>query len=363
MDVQAPVPVPQPEAMVPSAGNSNAPDDAFAGPFDDASAMQLAIDVAGQSRLWTAPNPWVGAVLLDSERRVIATGRTQPPGGAHAEAMALRETGDRAKGATLVVTLEPCSHHGRTPPCADAVIEAGIARVVVAVRDPDVKVAGQGIQRLRDAGIDVIEGVGASLVEEQLKPYLHQRRTGRPFVVVKLAMTLDGRIAAPDGTSTWITGEEARRDVHQLRAECDAILVGAGTVRADDPSLTVRMVEGRDPTRYVLTHGNHVDKAAKAQPCIELQGELHEVLDDLGRRGHLQLLVEGGATVAGAFHQAGLVDQYYVYIAPAFLGGDDGRPLFAGPGASTMADLWRGSFRSVTQLGADIRVILDRASR
>jgi diaminohydroxyphosphoribosylaminopyrimidine deaminase / 5-amino-6-(5-phosphoribosylamino)uracil reductase len=327
------------------------------GPFDDRAAMELAIEVATKSRLWTAPNPWVGAVLLDAHRRVIATGRTQPPGGPHAEVMALREAGDLARGSTLVVTLEPCSHHGRTPPCADAIIEAGISRVVMAVRDPDVKVAGQGIARLRHAGIEVVEGIGASLVEEQLKPYLHQRRTGRPFVVLKLALTLDGRIAAPDGTSVWITGEEARRDVHQLRAECDAIVVGAGTVRADDPSLTVRMVEGRDPTRYVL---GQVAETAKVQPCIEVQGELRDVLDDLGRRGHLQLLVEGGANVAGAFHRAGLVDQYYVYIAPALLGGDDGRPLFAGPGAPTMADLWRGSFRSITQLGADIRLILDR---
>jgi diaminohydroxyphosphoribosylaminopyrimidine deaminase / 5-amino-6-(5-phosphoribosylamino)uracil reductase len=327
------------------------------GPFDDRAAMELAIEVATKSRLWTAPNPWVGAVLLDAHRRVIATGRTQPPGGPHAEVMALREAGDLARGSTLVVTLEPCSHHGRTPPCADAIIEAGISRVVMAVRDPDVKVAGQGIARLRHAGIEVVEGIGASLVEEQLKPYLHQRRTGRPFVVLKLALTLDGRIAAPDGTSVWITGEEARRDVHQLRAECDAIVVGAGTVRADDPSLTVRMVEGRDPTRYVL---GQVAETAKVQPCIEVQGELRDVLDDLGRKGHLQLLVEGGANVAGAFHRASLVDQYYVYIAPALLGGDDGRPLFAGPGAPTMADLWRGSFRSITQLGADIRLILDR---
>lgn len=332
-------------------------DTTFTGPLDDDAAMRLAIDVAAHSRLWTAPNPWVGAVLLDAQRRVISTGCTQPPGGPHAEPIALREAGERAKGATLVVTLEPCSHHGRTPPCADAVIEAGVARVVVAVRDPDVKVAGRGIQRLRDAGIEVIEGVGASLVEEQLKPYLHQRRTGRPFVVLKLAMTLDGRIAAPDGTSTWITGREARRDVHQLRAECDAILVGAGTVRADDPSLTVRMVEGRDPARFVL---GHVVETAKVQPCVEVQGELSEVLEEIGRRGHLQLLVEGGASVAGAFHRAGLIDQYYVYIAPALLGGDNGRPLFAGPGAPTMSDLWRGSFRSVIQLGADIRVILDR---
>jgi diaminohydroxyphosphoribosylaminopyrimidine deaminase / 5-amino-6-(5-phosphoribosylamino)uracil reductase len=327
------------------------------GPLDDQAAMELAIDVATKSRLWTAPNPWVGAVLLDAQHRVIATGRTQPPGGPHAEPMALREAGDLARGATLFVTLEPCSHHGRTPPCADAIIEAGVSRVVVAVRDPDVKVAGQGIARLRDAGIEVVEGVGAALVEEQLKPYLHQRRTGRPFVVLKLAMTLDGRIAAPDGTSVWITGEEARRDVHELRAECDAILVGAGTVRADDPSLTVRMVEGRDPSRYVL---GPVASSAKVQPCVEVQGDLTEVLDELGRRGHLQLLVEGGANVAGAFHRAGLVDQYYVYIAPALLGGDNGRPLFAGPGAPTMADLWRGTFRSVTQLGADIRLVLDR---
>jgi diaminohydroxyphosphoribosylaminopyrimidine deaminase / 5-amino-6-(5-phosphoribosylamino)uracil reductase len=322
----------------------------------DEAAMHLAIRAASRSRLITSPNPWVGAVLLDDNSRVIGTGSTQAPGGAHAEVMALRQAGDRAQGSSLVVTLEPCSHHGRTPPCTDAVVAAGIRRVVVGVRDPDPRVAGEGIEKLRASGIEVTEQVANAAVEQQLEPYLHQRRTGRPFVVLKMAMTLDGRIAAPDGTSRWITGESARLDVHQLRAESDAILVGAGTVRADDPSLTVRLVEGRDPTRFVL--GN-VPADAKVQPCTELFGDPGRVLDEIGRRGHLQLLIEGGASVAATFHRAGLVDRYVVYIAPALMGGDDGRALFAGSGAPTMGDIWRGTLRSITTLGGDIRVIVD----
>jgi diaminohydroxyphosphoribosylaminopyrimidine deaminase/5-amino-6-(5-phosphoribosylamino)uracil reductase len=325
-------------------------------PLDDIAAMSLAIDTAQRSRTSTSPNPWVGAVLLDTERRVISTGRTQPPGGAHAEVMALGEAGDRARGATLYVTLEPCAHHGRTPPCTDAVVAAGVRRVVYAIADPDPNVAGRGHALLRDAGIEVVAGIGAEAASQQLEPYLHHRRTGRPFVILKLAMTFDGRIAAPDGSSTWITGVDARRDVHRLRSECDGILVGAGTVRADDPALTVRSVEGPDPQRFVL---GHAPEGARIHPCTELFGPLPEVLGDLGRRGVLQLLVEGGAGVAGEFHRAGLVDRYVVYVAPALLGGNDGVPLFGGPGAPTMADLWRGTFRSVTRVGVDLRIELD----
>ena len=205
--------------------------------------MRAAIEAAAAVRTTTSPNPWVGTVVVDDGGRIVATGATQPPGGAHAEREALRHAGAAARGATLVTTLEPCSHTGRTPPCVDAIVDAGIRRVVVGIEDPDPKVAGQGIAALRAAGIDVTVGVEAAAVEAQLAPYLTHRRTGRPYVVLKLAATVDGRTAAPDGTSQWITGEAARADAHRLRAESDAVLVGAGTVRADDPSLTVRHVD------------------------------------------------------------------------------------------------------------------------
>ena len=243
-----------------------------------------------------------------------------------------------------MTTLEPCSHQGRTPPCVDGIVDAGIARVVVGIEDPDPLVAGQGLAALRAAGIDVTVGVEAATVADQLAPYLVHRRTGRPYVVLKLAATVDARTAAPDGTSQWITGPEARADAHRLRAESQAILVGAGTVRADDPSLTVRHVEGPDPLRVVL---GRAPDGAKVHPCLERTGELGAVLDELGGQGVLQLLVEGGATVAHAFHAAGLVDRYVVYLAPAVFGGDDARPLFAGPGAPTMDVLRRGRFSSV----------------
>jgi diaminohydroxyphosphoribosylaminopyrimidine deaminase/5-amino-6-(5-phosphoribosylamino)uracil reductase len=220
---------------------------------------------------------------------------------------------------------------------------------------------------LRESGIDVTVGVLQDEVTEQLRPYLHHRRTGRPWVVCKLAATLDGRIAAPDGTSKWITGPEARADAHRLRAESGAVVVGAGTVRADDPSLTVRDFvpggeapgQGFDPVRIVL---GEVGDEAHVQPARTHSGELEPLLEQLGSEGVLQVLVEGGAGVAGRFHRAGLVDEYVIYLAPAFLGGDDGRGLFSGPGATTMADVWRGRFVSVRQIGDDVRVIVRGAA-
>ena len=320
----------------------------------DLELMQLAIERASLVRSTTAPNPWVGAVVLTADGAIHA-GATEPPGGAHAEVVALRAVGEAASGSTLVTTLEPCSHTGRTAPCADAIIDAGIARVVVGIEDPDANVAGSGIARLRERGIDVVVGVGAELVEDQLASYLHHRRTGRPHVVLKLASTIDGRTAAPDGTSQWITGTDARRDAHQLRAESQAILVGAGTVRADDPTLTTRLVDGPDPRRIVL--GTAPPDAA-VHPCLEWVGPIPELLDRLGRDGVLQLLVEGGAGVASEFHDAGLVDRYVVYLAPALFGGDDARPLFVGTGAATIDDLRRGRFLSSKVLGPDIRLDL-----
>jgi len=327
----------------------------------DSDWMGRAVDAARQSRLIASPNPWVGCVLVNGAH--VFSGNTQRPGGQHAERVALDAAGRDAAGATLYTTLEPCAHHGRTGPCTDAIIEAGVSRVVVGVVDPDEQVAGTGIEQLRQAGITVDIGVGEEQINEQLRPYLHHRRTGRPWVILKLAATLDGRTAARDGTSQWITGPEARADGHRLRALSDAILVGAGTIRADDPSLTVRdftppkplTPEDVHPRRFVL---GAAPTDAKAQPITELRGELPEVLDLLGEHGMLQVLVEGGATVAHALHSAGLVNEYVVYLAPALMGGGDGRGLFAGDGAATMTDLWRGTISDVTKLGNDVRITL-----
>jgi diaminohydroxyphosphoribosylaminopyrimidine deaminase / 5-amino-6-(5-phosphoribosylamino)uracil reductase len=320
--------------------------------------MARAVEVAADARLRTAPNPWVGAVLVAADGRV-SDGATEPPGARHAERVALDRaaaSGIDPRGATMYTTLEPCSHLGRTAPCADALVEAGVARVVVAVADPDPNVSGRGLARLRDAGIEVVEGVCAELVADQLRPYLHHRRTGRPFVVLKLASTLDGRTAAPDGSSRWITGPAAREAVHRLRAESGAILVGAGTVRADDPELTVRHVDGPDPRRIVL---GHAPDTARIRPCTEWSGPLDELLTTLGSEGVLQLLVEGGPTTAAAFHRAGLVDRYVVHLAPALLGGGNGMPMFTGEGAPTMSDVWRGRIVTTRSLGDDLEVVVE----
>ncbi len=324
--------------------------------------MGVAVDAGERVRARTSPNPWVGAVIVTGDGAQF-TGATAPPGGPHAEIAALSAAGDQARGGTLYVTLEPCAHQGRTGPCTDAIVAAGIRRVVVGMEDPDRLVAGAGIAALVDAGLDVEVGVGGDAVGEQLAPYVFHRRTGRPWVVLKLAATFDGRTAAPDGTSQWLTSEAARADVHRLRSRSDAVLVGAGTVRADDPTLTVRLpvTDGdalpadRQPLRVVL---GHAPEEAKVRPAVEIQGDLGDVLDELGRRGVIHLLVEGGPTVAHAFHAAGLVDRYVLYLTPALFGGDDALPLFSGPGAPTLSAVWRGSVRSVTSLGSDLRVEL-----
>jgi diaminohydroxyphosphoribosylaminopyrimidine deaminase / 5-amino-6-(5-phosphoribosylamino)uracil reductase len=321
----------------------------------DEQYMALAIEAAEAVRSTTSPNPWVGAVVVTRTGEVFV-GATEAPGGRHAEVVALdraRAAGADVSGGTVYATLEPCCHQGRTGPCTEAILTAGVARVVVGVRDPDRQVGGGGMRALAGAGVSTSEGVLAESVTTQLAAYLKHRRTGRPYVTLKLAATLDGRTAARDGTSQWITGPTARADAHRLRAGHDAVLVGAGTVRADDPALTVRLVTGRDPRRVVL---GRLPEGAKAAPALELSGPLPEVLDHLGREGILSLLVEGGATVAHSFHRAALVDRYVVYLAPALMGGDDGRALFAGPGAGTIEDVWRGRVVSVERLGEDIRI-------
>jgi diaminohydroxyphosphoribosylaminopyrimidine deaminase/5-amino-6-(5-phosphoribosylamino)uracil reductase len=321
----------------------------------DEQSMREAVLVAASARLTCRPNPWVGAVLVASDGRRFS-GFTQPVGQAHAEVQALRAAGDAARGATMYVTLEPCNHFGRTPPCTEAIITAGVGRVVVGVRDPDARVSGGGIARLRTAGIRVDVGTCADIVSEQLAPYLHHRRTGRPFVVLKLAMTIDGYIAAKSGSGGRITGEVARRRVHELRAESDAIVVGAGTVRADDPQLTVRDASGPSPRRIVL---GRVPTDARVRPCTEWHGTLADLLDRLGGDGVLQLMVEGGARTAASFHAAGLVDRYVFHIAPAVMGGADGVPAFAGDTAATLADVWRGRLVSTQGLGDDVEVVIE----
>jgi diaminohydroxyphosphoribosylaminopyrimidine deaminase/5-amino-6-(5-phosphoribosylamino)uracil reductase len=322
---------------------------------EDEAMMREAIAAAATVRTSTSPNPWVGCVIVPAGDEPAVEAATEPPGGPHAEAAALQLAGTTARGATVYVTLEPCAHQGRTPACADALVAAGVRRVVIGLVDPDPKVRGRGVERLRQAGIDVVVGLCRGEIAEQLAPYVKHRTTGRPWVVLKLAATLDGRTAAADGTSRWITGPLARVDAHRLRAESDAVLVGAGTVRADDPALTVRGVAGADPLRVVL---GAIPDGAQVQPALSLTGDLGEVLDELGRRGVLQVLVEGGATVAAGFHRAGLVDRYVLYLAPALAGGDDSPGLFGGPGAPTIEDMWRGRIVSVERLGPDLRVEL-----
>jgi diaminohydroxyphosphoribosylaminopyrimidine deaminase / 5-amino-6-(5-phosphoribosylamino)uracil reductase len=321
---------------------------------EDATMMAHAAAVARTARAVARPNPWVGAVVVDARGALLASGATEAPGERHAEVVALDAAGHAAEGATLYVTLEPCAHTGRTPPCTDRILASGIARIVVAVLDPDHRVSGRGVAALRAAGVTVDVGCGHDEVAIDLAPYLHHRATGRPYVVLKWASTLDGRTAAPDGSSKWITSEPARRDAHQLRADSDAVLVGAGTVRADDPELTVRL-EGveRQPLRVVL---GAAPRNARVHPCFEFEGELGALLDNLGARGVLQLLVEGGASVAHDFVAQGLVDRLVAYVAPALLGGDDGAPVLRGDGAATIAAAWRGRFVSVATVGEDLRV-------
>ena len=309
-------------------------------------------------RAVSPPNPWVGCVIAAPDGRLFE-GATHQAGGPHAEAVALSAAGGSARSSTLYTTLEPCSHHGRTPPCVDAIVAAGVARVVVGITDPDPHVAGAGLAQLRAAGlqVDVVDAIHARLVEASLAPYLVQRRTGRPYVVLKMAASIDGRTAASDGSSQWITGSEARTNAHQLRAESDVIIVGAGTVAADDPALTVRLVDAPrgDPRRIVL---GAIPDGAKALPAESYVGPLEPLLDRLGAEGAIQVMVEGGPTVAHAFHTAGLVDRYVVYVAPAIFGGNDARGMFVGVGAPGIDDVWRGRFDRITPLGDDLRVDL-----
>lgn len=321
--------------------------------------MDLAIGEAAKQRRWVSPNPWVGCAI-STRSGSVHVGATEPPGRRHAEIVALDTTiaaegPDACRGAIVATTLEPCSHTGRTGPCVDALAAAGVEVVYIGVIDPDMKVAGSGVAHLRQDNIEVNVGVRAVEIEEQLAPYLHHRRTGLPYVVAKMAATLDGRTAAPDGTSQWITSEEARLDAHILRAESDAIIVGAGTVRADNPLLTVRGVEGRDPKRIVL---GRAAAGAKIHPCTEYVGDLQPLLQQLGNDDIVQVLIEGGARTLHAFHHAGLINRYVLYLAPALMGGDDGVALMAGEGTASLNQMWRGKILRTQMIGPDIRIDL-----
>ncbi len=322
--------------------------------FSLSELMQMAMAEGDKARLHAPPNPWVGALIVDERGVIVGEGHTQAPGESHAEIEALRRAGAASRGATMVVTLEPCSHVGRTGPCAEAIIEAGIARVVVATIDPDPRVAGTGIELLKASGVDVEVGVEADAVRAQLAAYLWQRVTARPYVVAKIASTLDGIVAMADGTSQWITGPDARRDAHLLRAQSQAIIVGAGTVRSDDPVLTARLDDFViEPLRVVL---GRAPEGAKVRPCLELSGDLGLVLDELGRHDVLQVLVEGGPTTTSEFFEAGLVNHVVWYQAPSFAGSLGTLAALKGLSTPTMEALKRGRLMDVRRIGDDIRI-------
>ena len=316
--------------------------------------MRRALQLAALAEGHTSPNPLVGAVVLDSEGRLVGEGFHARAGQPHAEPGALKQAGAAARGGTIVVTLEPCCHQGRTPPCTEAILAAGIQRVVVALTDPDPRVAGGGLQRLRDAGLEVISGILDAEAAHQNRVFVHRVRTGRPWGVLKWAMSLDGRTALPNGASQWISGPPARAWVHELRAQCDAVIVGGGTVRADDPLLTSRGRRSPEPLRVVLSrsldlplsaqlwqqttaptlvaHGGSAGVQAYADQLAGLQAkgvdleqldrcEPQQLLLALARRGCNRVLWECGPGLASAALQQGCVQEIGAVIAPKLLGG------------------------------------------
>ncbi|NEK58372.1 bifunctional diaminohydroxyphosphoribosylaminopyrimidine deaminase/5-amino-6-(5-phosphoribosylamino)uracil reductase RibD [Geodermatophilus sabuli] len=313
----------------------------------------------------TSPNPPVGAVVLAADGTPAGEGATAPPGGPHAEVVALAQAGERARGGTAVVTLEPCAHTGRTGPCADALLAAGIARVVVAVPEPTELAVG-GAERLRAAGVDVELGVEQAEAEDgALAAWLTGVRHRRPHVVWKVAGTLDGRVAAADGSSRWVTGAEARAAVHRLRATCDAVLVGSGTALADDPQLTVRGPDGTDadrqPLRVVLDRRGRLPATARvldaaAPTLVSAAPGPRELLAQLWERDVRRVLLEGGPTLAAAFLRDGLVDEAVVHLAPKLLG--SGAPLVGDLGISAIVDALTLTVVDVTRLGGDVAIRL-----
>ncbi len=354
--------------------------------MSDAAYMKLALELAEKAGGMTSPNPQVGAVVV-RDGRVVGTGYHRRAGEPHAEVFALEEAGPEAKGATLYVNLEPCSHVGRTPPCAEAVIAAGINRVVAAMEDPNPGVAGRGFARLEGAGIQVDKGLmeaEARKVNEVFCKFITQNL---PFVALKTAATLDGKIATRTGASRWITGEESRAFVHRLRSRHDGVLTGVGTVLKDDPRLNVRLPEGgRDPFRVLVDSRGRVPLEAKILvppektliavtrracgekiPLLEERGvevlvlpekagrvDLEALLAELGRRGVTSLLVEGGGTLNYSLLAAGLVDKAYMFLAPLIFGGRDAPTSVDGEGIDDLAGAWRLEGVEYREIGDDI---------
>ena len=350
--------------------------------------MQRAVDLATRAQGRTSPNPIVGAVIVRG-RRVLAEGYHRRAGLPHAEIEALRKAPVSVRGATVYVNLEPCSHYGRTPPCANALIEAGVARVVVGMTDPNPQVRGRGIRRLRGAGIAVITGVLKETCLQANEDFTVAIRTGKPFVTLKLAASLDGRIAAASGDARWISGTSSRRKVHELRNIVDAVLVGAETVKADDPQLTCRIRGGRDPLRVIID--GRLSVSPKAQICnlkskaatviattrhaartrgaafgtrhVEVwpfagkQGKilLRPVLETLARRGTKHVLIEGGGQIAAAALQEGLVNKVLFFYGSVLLGGD-GRAMLAPLGVGRVAEGIKLHTMQMDRVGQDVVV-------
>ena len=353
--------------------------------------MKRALELARRAVAGSSPNPPVGAVVvMDGE--IVGEGWTQTAGRAHAEIEALRDAGDHARGAALYTTLEPCSHHGRTPPCTEAIIAAGISEVHASITDPNPQVAGGGFARLRAAGIAVQIGDGQDEAGELVEHHARYINTGLPFVTAKFAASLDGKIATRSGDSRWVSGKLARDYVHQLRAATDAIMVGIGTVLADDPRLTARDAAGgplsRQPLRVIADsqgrippgarllaepgkalvavarqeaeakpslHG--VDAEAFRCPASDGRVDLNALFHELGRREIASVLVEGGGTLLGSLFDQGLVDKVVAFVAPVIIGGESAPSAVGGRGAERMSDAMRLSRITIQQFGEDVAVI------
>lgn len=354
--------------------------------MSDEEYMRLAIKLAKQAEGNTSPNPMVGAVIVSPNGEIIAQGYHQKAGQPHAEINALKASKGRAHGATMYVSLEPCAHTGRTGPCCDAIIRAGIKKVIFAVNDPNPLVAGEGERRLIAAGLEVIKGICAQEATELNEKFFNWITNKRPFVSIKYAMTLDGKIATVGGDSKWITGEEARTYAHELRNAHDAILVGVNTVLADDPQLTTRMVKGKNPVRLVLDANARIPLHASALngeaetiiivsnkadpfklqllrqlpkvsvlelPLLATGFNLQSLMEELSKRQLTSLLIEGGAATHGMFLDAGLVDRVYAFIAPKVLGGANSIAAISGNGKQFVADAFTLHNTRFVQLGKD----------
>lgn len=343
--------------------------------------MRWAIQLGERGRCTAPPNPWVGCVIVKGGE-ILGEGYHEAAGKKHAEVVAIEQAGPLAKGATAYVSLEPCAHHGRTPPCVNTLIESGIERVVIPLLDPDPKVAGKGVEKLRSAGIEVTIGIGKEEAARSLAPYLFQRSHKRPFCVLKVAMSLDGRTAAEDGTSRWVTGEKAREDVHLLRAQSQAIMIGARTAVLDSPRLTVRAVPCRtQPLRVLLDSKGSVPAQGPLADstlaptlvftCSTAQKEnwekcgaevivrptlmLQEILEELGRREIIQTLVEGGSRLHASFIKENLANRLILYIGNCLLG-EGGNPLFPNFPIPTIAQAPRLTLDALRRFDNDIRL-------